>query len=642
MKRKIFSLFFLLLFLAVPLKAEALDEGYRIKDYHVQLTVMPNGEYQVTERIVVFFEWPSRGIYRNLISRSVINWGEVVPGEGELTTEQYFPIKDIKVMNKPYLVESFPDGESIRIGDPDIYLQGAQEYLISYTVVSKELTHPALGQLLYYNLNGIDWDVIVDNFSFILTYPKPVDFSEFQVYVGRGGSTDTSRAVCEPNTNGTSISCQITGGLGAREGVTVLQKLATDQSYLTYPTYNLSYWMVNGLGFLLAVWAIRDFFRYGKDEPLVKTIEFGPPVGFNSAEVGYVYDNAVDNKDVISLILEWAKDGYLIIKDDAGEVSFQKVRDLTGQRPSYEVTMFDRLFASGDEVSTKSLREKFYTSIERTKTAILKLFNQKDRRLFDPKSKQLQFLFIVLSMMPILLIMLYSVWLNHASAYFGEIMAVSIIVTIFAGMTVLITKKQQRNQPKKNTTVMFFLLILVYLLAGWWLYPLAQLFEVPKIVYFMAVISSAIIILLASVMEKRTAYGLRVYGQVLGLEEFIRYVHKDQLKMMAEENPYIFYDILPYAYALNLTNVWSEQFKDLQIPEVEFYQSSTGPMLNAYMFNNAFANSMRVANTNLISIPAPKSSSGSFRGGGGFGGSGGSFGGGSSGGGFGGGGGGRW
>ena len=331
MKRKIVALFFLLAFLIMPMNVSASSEAYRIKNYHFDVEVLTNGEYKIVETIQVLFNLPSRGIYRNLISRSIINWGELVPGEKEVSEEYYLPIKNIKVNNHETSIEYFSDGVSIRIGDPNVYLNGEVDYKISYTMVSQPLRHEELGQLLYLNLNGIDWDVYVDQFTFSVVYPKPVNKTEFLVYVGKGGSSNTSRTHCIFDNESTKVNCEVIGGLSPYENVTLLQKLAVDDSYLSFPSNNKFYLGVSSISLALFLMVVINFFKYGKDEPLIKTIEFGPPVGLNSAEVGFVYDDKADNKDIISLILEWAKDGYLIINEEDSVVSFKKVRDLTGR-----------------------------------------------------------------------------------------------------------------------------------------------------------------------------------------------------------------------------------------------------------------------------------------------------------------------
>ena len=137
-------------------------------------------------------------------------------------------------------------------------------------------------------------------------------------------------------------------------------------------------------------------------------------------------------------------------------------------------------------------------------------------------------------------------------------------------------------------------------------------------------------------MKKRTPFGVSMYGKVLGLKDFIEHAEKDRLNMLFEENPSIYFNVLPYAYVLGLTKVWTKHFKDMEMVQPEWY---VGDNFNTYRFYDTLDYSMRRA-----SSPTPPSTGG--RGGGYSGGGGGGFssggGGGFSGGGFGGSSGGSW
>ncbi len=139
---------------------------------------------------------------------------------------------------------------------------------------------------------------------------------------------------------------------------------------------------------------------------------------------------------------------------------------------------------------------------------------------------------------------------------------------------------------------------------------------------------------------KRTEQGTIWIGQILGLRNFIEVAEHDRLVALAEETPEIFYDILPYAYVLGVTDVWSKKFESIAIPQPEWYVG-TNPNFSSYLLWSSLNRSMSTLSSSMVSVPAPKGSTGgggTFGGGGGGGFSGGGF----SGGGFGGGGGGGW
>lgn len=149
----------------------------------------------------------------------------------------------------------------------------------------------------------------------------------------------------------------------------------------------------------------------------------------------------------------------------------------------------------------------------------------------------------------------------------------------------------------------------------------------PK-TWFTYVACGIAVIILALFMffgSKRTKAGNQVYGQILGFKEFIKKAELDRLKMLVEENPSYYYDIMPYAYVLGLSDQWIANFETMHMPEPDWY-SGRDPFGDAIFYSM-----VRSANA---CATAPETSGGGS--------SGGFSGGGFSGGGSGGGGGGAW
>ena len=55
------------------------------------------------------------------------------------------------------------------------------------------------------------------------------------------------------------------------------------------------------------------WYKYGKEEKIPKAIEFYPPEGFNSLEVGFLYKGKADKLDLASLLIYLGNKGYIKI-----------------------------------------------------------------------------------------------------------------------------------------------------------------------------------------------------------------------------------------------------------------------------------------------------------------------------------------
>ena len=60
-------------------------------------------------------------------------------------------------------------------------------------------------------------------------------------------------------------------------------------------------------------------------------------------------------------------------------------------------------------------------------------------------------------------------------------------------------------------------------------------------------------------MDKRTRKGNEWKAEVLGIREFIETVEPEQLTVLNQRNPKLFQDFLPFAYVLNLADIWAKK-----------------------------------------------------------------------------------
>jgi uncharacterized membrane protein len=145
---------------------------------------------------------------------------------------------------------------------------------------------------------------------------------------------------------------------------------------------------------------------------------------------------------------------------------------------------------------------------------------------------------------------------------------------------------------------------------------------------------SAIAFLFSFFIRQRTDDGHEVKQRINGFRIFLEKAEKERLEMLVEENPTYFYDMLPYAYVLGVSDKWVKNFEGIAIEPPTWY-FGYGSTFDRIVFYHFINRTMSSAERAMISTPQNNSSGGGFSGG--FGG-----GGGFSGGGVGGGGGGSW
>ena len=130
-----------------------------------------------------------------------------------------------------------------------------------------------------------------------------------------------------------------------------------------------------------------------------------------------------------------------------------------------------------------------------------------------------------------------------------------------------------------------------------------------------------LILALASTMlvqgdSKYSAVGAKQKGETLGFKNFIELCEVDQIKTFAEENPSYYFDVLPYAYVFNLSNVWIKKFENINLTTPDWITTETGTITDYVMFNMVYNNfAARTMTTtrelNVRRIQAQYASSGS-------------------------------
>ena len=317
------------------------------------------------------------------------------------------------------------------------------------------------------------------------------------------------------------------------------------------------------------------WFKLGRDEKLVPTIEFYPPEGLTSADVGYIIDGYSDNEDLISLIIYWASKGYLKIEEtDPGFVLY-KLQELPMDAKSYENILFQGLFHSRDSVSDKELEEKFHSTLESSKTQLKDYFqSSKSRRIFTRSSQVARVLASLIAIVPIAALALLGSYIKVVSELWFVPVALFAVLFLVSLILMMVTYDRWNSQSSGKrlglfggscvlcgVSLLFLMCYGVYIVSM----PAATL---------LCIGASVLLALLAVVMKKHTPQGQAWTEKILGLREFIETAELDRINTLVEENPEYFYSVLPFAYVLGLTDKWAKQFESIAVPPPTWYVSS--------------------------------------------------------------------
>jgi uncharacterized membrane protein len=641
--KKLLMLFCLLFAIAAPLSAFAAPSEYQIIKYHVDMVVNTDNTFDITETIMANFSVPKHGIYRTIPLKNTI-----ARLDGTKSTNRAI-ISDIQV-SEPYTLSTEDGNKKIKIGNSGKTLTGSKAYTIRYKYDIGRDPGKDYDEL-YYNLIGNEWDTTISNFTFKITMPNDNWLQEKLGFsTGLVGSTSSN---VKYEVTGNVISGSVASTLNVGYGVNV--RLELPEGYFDAAQDNtnpFTFPLLFGLPVLFVLVSFYLWNKYGKDDKVIETVEFYPPEGFNSAEVGFLYKGSADNKDICSLLVYLANKGYIKIEEyqeknvlfqtSKNSFKFIKLKEYDGDNEN-EKMFLNGLFSNkrlsltanfkravdsikgpiaeedngSDLEVTRSDLYKFYITLRRISADLNSRENK--RRLFeDSVGKGLVFLMTLVAFVLITI---------PSMLVFDEVNLI-IPALVFPGGGFLILFFALFGK-----TTMFQKI--GGLICGGWFGGMPLFFIVMPVliiepiylaVYVVGMLSVLIMMLFFKFMSKRTPYGNEMLGKLRGFKNFLELAEKDKLEELVADDPEYFYNILPFTYVLGVSDKWIKKFESIALQAPDWYSGHDA--FSAATFGAFMTTTMASATSAMCSTPR--------------GGSGGGSGGGSSGGGSGGGGGGSW
>lgn len=630
-----------------PLPSE--DSAYRsyeyvLDGYDINITVHDNNTFDIVEQINAYFNIPKHGIIRTIPLRNKV---ERLDGT---TSNNRVKITKINV-NTKYTTSVKNKEKVIKIGDAGKYLLYDQNYRLSYNYnIGKDPMKDY--DEFYFNLIGKDWDTVIGGVNFTITLPKAFDEKKLGFSRGPKGSTDNSGI--HYKVEGNVISGYYDGILNPGEALTV--RLQLPEGYFVNAGIIFDWYLILSfaLPMMFVAISVLLWLIFGKDDKVIETVEFYPPEGFNSAEIGFLYRGRAEDNDVISLLIYLANQGYLKISEMEDKALFTKsksfkltkLKDYDGNNENERIflndlfrttkkpatpdiisilksiknnkkamnVVLDENYDTRNEVTSDDLTNSFYTTLNKIKTSL----NRKENRyeIFEKNSLGKGFIAFLMIVGIYLLITVKPVMEN------GSIEMLPFAI-IFPGIGFTVLFAMVFGKTKLPVKIFGLVWGLGFGGMPWATMVLPSLLAEP--LYLLAYISGMvcvfIIVMIFKIMPKRTTYGNEILGRIHGFKTFLETSEKMKLEALVLEDPNYFYNILPFTYVLGVSDTWIKKFEVIALTPPDWYDSGTP--FSASSFGNFMDSTMSTARSAMSSSPSSSGGGGSSGGGSSGGGSGG-------------------
>jgi uncharacterized membrane protein YgcG len=587
-----------LVLLAAPAIATAQDTGWTIPDFHADYIVHEDRSLGVIERIVVDFDGLERhGIYRTV----EVVYKRVVPDIPVAAGRVRFSLRVRGVTDGsgnpvPYEV-SGGNVKEIKIGNPERTVTGRQVYVIDYAL-SGGLGFFEEFDELYWQVTGTEWPVPVEHASATVLLPpeRALAFSDsapWQAHCYAGGTESTSDAGCSaevlsPGTYRFETLVPLSPGEGLTLAAGWPKGIIPPPAVSSRTAFWLRLLAPFAIPFLILAGLVAWWLRSGKDPSIGSVVpRWRPSEGLTPGVAGALADQRADMDDVIATILDLAVRGHVRIVEVPPEIPLGLEPDslagkilggLAGRGKDWELVRLK----PGEEAGLREFERETLRGI---------FDGAGSRKLSDLKNQ------------------FYKDLPGIKDALYRELV-------------------HQRLFPRSpdSTRKLWIGLAIGTLVVGVGLGIMAAQFGYWTVIPAM-VISALLILAFGWQMPAVTATGALARREVEGLREYIRRAEKAEIEFRdaPERTPELFSQLLPYAVALDVSDLWVKQFDGLLTEPPQWYAGTMGGFSSGG-FNQSLAGFRSSAASTLSSAPGGSSGSG---GGGSVGGGGGGGGGGS-------------
>lgn len=556
---------FLLAVLFIPARAHAGVEE-RISNFRVNIDVREDASVRVTETITYDFGTNERhGIYRTIPVKYQARGGSFRLRVSEVSVFE-------AERGAPFTTSRTGNDLKIKIGDADALVTGKHTYAIEY-VVDRAITYFDDHDELYWNATGDEWQVPIDHAEAFVRLPSDTSL-DVQCFIGPRGST----LPCESTGAVSGAALFTANNLGAQEGLTIVvgfpKGAVREPSALEQILSTIRDNIILGLPIVVFLVFFWLWWTRGRDPKGRGTIiaEYDAPDNLTPAEVGTIMDEHAHRRDISSLLIHLAVNGYLDItridktmrKDD---YLFKKLKDEKTLANDFERTLLSKMFGEKTEIKLSDLKNTFYKDLVEVIKQLYDTTASKGYFIKNPQKVRMKYM-----IGSAVLLMVFFPLLGQITEFFGgNIGALAIGSMVASG-----------------------LIIFIFGLA----------------------------------MPMKTRKGVRAKEHIAGLKEYLTVAEKDRLKFhnAPEKNPRHFETLLPFAMALGVEKEWAKQFEGLYATPPSWYHDSGARAFSSVYFASSLSDFSSRTSSVMASRPGSAASGGSGLGGGGF--SGGGFGGG--------------
>ncbi|MBQ7977008.1 MAG: DUF2207 domain-containing protein [Clostridia bacterium] len=553
----VFALGLVIAFVVNSSSSKEVDDGYKITTYSTEVSVLNDNTAYVTERISArFYESGRHGIVRALPKQTT--------HDGLTFSLDY---TEIEVNGAKFEQYEQNGNICLKMGDASKTLNVDEPY--AYTINYR--LHFGVNRALNYDFFYIDfiknWNTTVSNASITVDFNRDIDnfYKNSVVYY----SSQAGLIKIKPILSGNIINFEFDGTINPFEALS-LNAYFNDDFFAD--KINNTFDIVALVVCLIILVALILIFALCRSRHKVEKVQANSvPKGINSAEAGCIIDTFVDNRDVASLIVYWASNGNINIieRSEFGLIFLEKVKELANAK-DYENDLFAKIFADKDKVEIHSLNSMIGECVKSCKRKIAK---QNDRTNFEGKALKAMWW---LALLPIIGLFVASISAMRFSGLTIEFLVSFLLIFFATGVTCALINIRRKCFYYGRKKFLIFSIIALILITGVLVSVLCLGYEIMNLSFFAQVFASVNLLIACSLILLNQFYSERgaiLVSRLIGFKKYIETEEKGALEAKVNENPQLFFQVLPYAYVLGVSEIWCKKFENAIVSQQNGYVS---------------------------------------------------------------------
>ena len=480
----------------------------------------------------------------------------------EVPSKLTFPLperaRDISVNGKSV---SAPQKNGVRNADISDFVSsvGKYELVIHYKlpdVISSDIKSGLSMNLEL--LSGFAYPVSTLTFSVIL----PGEFEQHPAFTSTYHQ-ESIETLMEVSVSGNTITGRIPDGLKDREKLTLTMAVSGEM----FPQSAAKRWALDTTDLLMILFAglaIVYWLLTMRSLPPKAERTTAPPEGFNPGELGCQL--AGNGVDFSMMVVGWAQAGYLLIqRQKNGKILLHKRMDMGNERSDFEAAYFRKLFGQRQTVEGTGAH---YARLCRKANAQIPGVALNFRR-FNGNPYIFRGLCAVIGALG---------GVSLAGAFTGDTV-LRVFLSILLGLLGLVTAWQMQSAAKRihfrDKLPLWIGLGFggLFLLLG----ILSDAWDLPLVLLPAQLIAGYA----SGYTGRRNEMGKQIQGQILGLRRHLRRISPKELQNILRINPDHFYQLAPWALALDLDRPLAKRLGQSRLPQCSYLVAETDARLTA-------------------------------------------------------------